>query len=116
MIIMKLHGKYCTSLFVALFLLSPLAVLAFADQNNHYYGLSDKCCFSASENSVNPAQNHSNCETEEDNLNDAGASCPSHMHSISFSCPYTPFSACLETIETYKKLPNTYASIFVPPQ
>jgi len=111
-----LHGKYYGSLFIALYLLSPLAGFALANQTATDYRLSDTCCFSTDANSANPAQNNSNCEAQDNDVNDDDGSCPCHMISVSFSCPYAPLSTRLEVMETYKKLPTTYASIFVPPQ
>jgi hypothetical protein len=116
MVQINLHWKYYGSLFIALFILSPLAVYALANQKTHNRGLSDKCCVSTGENSPKPVQNHSHCKTHDDDMNDADSPCPCDVNSISFSCPYTQLSTRLEILERYKKLPNTYTAIFVPPQ
>jgi hypothetical protein len=113
---MKLHGKYYGSLFIALYLLSPLALFASVNQNSDYYRLSDACCVSAGANSAKPAQNHSHCKAHDNDVNDADSPCPCDMHSISFSFAYFPLTTPLEILETYKRLPNTFGSIFVPPQ
>jgi hypothetical protein len=113
---MKLFGKYYGLLFIALFLLYPFTVLSFADQNKLNYGTSDTSCFSKCTDSEKTARNHAICETEEDDLIDAGSSCPSYMNLFSSIYLYTPSVTCPGNKESRKKLPIIFTSIFVPPQ
>ncbi len=112
---MKLHGKYYGSLFIALCLLS-LANLALADLNSHDGRMPETDCFVTGASSANPAKGHSLCSAEDADVNDFASCFPFHLQSNLLSCVGTPLTTRLEIMESYKELPLTYASIFVPPQ
>ena len=108
--------KFCWSLLIALYLLSPNSNLVTANQNFQDNGPSGKGCYSAATNSNHLDQSLSNCVDDDSDIDESDSSYPCNILMTPFSCPYSPLTANFDTTEKNIPLPEAYSSIFVPPQ
>jgi len=115
-LLMNSVAKFCWSLLIALYLLSPNSNLVTANQDFQDNGPSGKGCYSAAANSHNLDQSLSNYADDDSTPEESDSSYPCHMQMAPFSCPYFPLTANFDTIEKAIPLPEVYSSIFVPPQ
>ena len=109
-------AKFCWSLLIVLYLLSPNTNPVTANQNFQDNGPSGKGCYSATTNSNHLDQSLANNTDFDANSEESDSFYTCHMPMTPFSYPDSPFTVNLDTSEKPTPLPEVYSSIFVPPQ